>query len=105
MADVKEALAALAEQLEIHKRHLQTLHTDSKGFQTRIEQSRALMQRGEHQLKEIRSAVRHLTKKRNDIQSELAEIKETGIIDTTPLEVEEVRCCVAFCVFSMMCMM
>jgi chromosome segregation ATPase len=93
VADVKEALAALAEQLEIHKRHLQTLHNDSKGFQTRIEQSRALMQRGEHQLKEIRSAVRHLTKKRNDIQSELAEIKETGIIDTTPLEVEEVKCC------------
>lgn len=90
MADVKEALAALADHLEIQKKQLQTLNSDSKGFQTRIDQSRALLQRGEHQLREIRNAVRHLSKKRIDIQNELAEIKETGMIDTTPLEVEEV---------------
>lgn len=90
MADVKETLAALAEQLETAKGAFEKVRADVKESYSKVEQKKNVLMRAEDRLRTVRNDIKKHTNKRKDLDIELNDIREAGRIDTTSLEEEEV---------------
>lgn len=87
---MKEALAALAEQLESSKKAFDKIRMDSRESYTKVEQKKNVLKRTEDRLRDVRNDIKKQTNKKKGLDAELNDIREAGRIDTTSLEEEEV---------------
>jgi chromosome segregation ATPase len=87
---VKEALAALAEQLETSKRAFEKVRMEARDSYSKVEQKKNVLKRTEDRLRDVRNDIKKQNNKKKDFDTELNDIREAGRIDTTSLEEEEV---------------
>jgi chromosome segregation ATPase len=87
---VREALSALAEQLETSKRAFEKVRMDSRESYSKVEQKKTALKRTEDRLRDVRNDIKKQNNKKKDLDTELNDIREAGRIDTTSLEEEEV---------------